>query len=140
MFELQFLLLVNREPPDLLELLHRGGGRCPLVNLPLSGLLLPRRGCGSGGCQPLFLESAKEKLERAHHLLKMQNQWGSHALVRTHRSHPRKNVVKLRMLCGSCHSHGGEPEPGLFGSACPAFCPPDPTSVPSQRAQSWGSR
>ena len=53
--ELHFLLPINREPPDSLELLHRGGGRCPLVNLPLSGLLLPRTGCGSGGRRWLFL-------------------------------------------------------------------------------------
>ena len=29
------------------------------------------------GVDDFFYESAKEKLERAHHLLKTQNQWGS---------------------------------------------------------------
>lgn len=29
------------------------------------------------GVDHFFYESAKEKLEHAHHLLKMQNQWGS---------------------------------------------------------------
>ena len=78
------------------------------------------------GVNDFFYESAKEKLERAHHLLKMQNQWGSRALFRTHRSHPKKNGVKLRTLYGSCHSHGEEPEPSLFWICIPWVLPARP--------------
>ena len=92
------LLLINREPPDSVELFHTGGGRCPLVNLLLSGPLLPRRRCGSGGCRPLFLWIGQGEAWACPSSLENAKPWGSRALFRTHRSHPKKNGVKLRRL------------------------------------------
>ncbi|KAJ8791027.1 hypothetical protein J1605_021121 [Eschrichtius robustus] len=77
------LLPTNRELPDSPEKVHLGGGRSQLpaqpasaglLHLPLSGLPLSPRRCGSRGPGPRLLRVAKEKHQGAGCLLKMQNQ------------------------------------------------------------------
>ena len=101
----------------------RGPASASLIHLPLSGLLFQPQQCGSGGMGHYFQELAKKKHQGTKHLLKMQNQYGSHALCQDMQKPSQDDWGDNPGRDGDHPSHGEEPRPSPFGSARPGFSP-----------------